>query len=76
MNTDTPFFQWLRMTAYFVTAFAAIYLGVLALGWEILGLGILIKNIPAFARPFLFAFGVFGLISLVLLLLELIGQKK
>ncbi len=76
MDTNTPLMRWVRMTAYFVSAFAAIYIGVMALGWEILGLGLLIKNAPAFVLPLLYAIGIFGLISLVLLLLDLMGQEE
>ena len=75
MSHDSMFMRWLQMTASFVAAFSAIYLGVLALGWDLLGLGVLIKNIPAFGYPLLYAVGVFGLISLVLLVLNALESK-
>lgn len=73
-DKKTPVGKWVSLVSSFVVAFAAVYLGVLALGWDLLGLGLLIQNAPAFAYPLLYAIGVFGLISLVLLLLDALGQ--
>lgn len=77
MNGEKSVFkQWLAMVTSFVLAFAAIYLGVLAFGWDLLGLGLFIQNAPAFARPLLYAIGVFGVISFVLLALSLLEEQK
>ena len=75
-NKKSPLLKWLNMVTTFVAAFAAVYLGVLALGWDLLGLGLLIKNAPAFAYPLLYAIGIFGVISLVLLVLDALSDEK
>lgn len=75
-NTNSPFGKWVSLVAQFTAAFAAVYLGILAFGWDLMGLGLLIQNAPAFARPLLYAVGVFGLISLVLLVLQAVGQDE
>jgi hypothetical protein len=75
-DKKTPFSKWVTLVSSFVVAFAAVYLGVLALGWDLLGLGLLIQNAPAFAYPFLYAIGIFGVISLVLLLLDALSTDK
>ena len=77
MNGEKSVFKrWLSLVTSFVAAFAAVYLGVLAFGWDLLGLGLLIQNAPAFARPLLYAVGVFGIISFVLLLLGLLQEDN
>ncbi len=75
-DKKSPFAKWMSLVASFVVAFAAVYLGVLALGWDLLGLGLLIQNAPAFAYPLLYAIGIFGVISLVLLLLDALGNDE
>lgn len=75
-DKKSPIGQWVSLVSSFVVAFAAVYLGVLALGWDLLGLGLLLQNAPAFAKPLLYAIGIFGVISLVLLLLDALGEDK
>ncbi len=75
-DKKSPFGKWASLVSSFVVAFAAVYLGVLALGWDLLGLGLLIQNAPAFAYPLLYAIGIFGVISLVLLLLDALGNDE
>lgn len=72
-NTNSPFGKWLSLVAQFTAAFAAVYLGVLALGWDLMGLGLLIQNAPSFVRPLLYAVGIFGLISLAILGLHVLS---
>lgn len=71
INKNSLWYRWLALVTSFVVAFSAIYLGILAFGWDLLGLGLLIQNVSMFTRPLLYAIGVFGIISLVLLLLGL-----
>ena len=75
-NSNSPFVKWVSLVAQFTAAFAAVYLGVLALGWDIMGIGLLIQNAPSFVRPLLYAVGIFGLISLALLVMNAVEQEK
>lgn len=74
LNPNSPFGKWLTLVAQFTTAFAAIYLGVLALGWDLLGIGLLLQNASSVVRTLLYAVGIFGFISFVVLVLRLLGK--
>ncbi len=54
--------KWLHHAVCFINAFAALHIGLMALGYNFLGMGFLV----GFAKPIEYFFGLSGLSGLVM----------